>query len=54
MNIEEDDLAKATIDVGRWIARVHVYDGWTTPVPSGRPVRAGRWRGVSAPIDRYK
>jgi hypothetical protein len=39
MNIEEDDLAKATIDVGRWIARVHVYDGWTTPVPSGRPVR---------------
>jgi hypothetical protein len=48
MNMEEDDLAKAIIGAGRWIARVRVYDDRTTRVPSGRPVRAGRWRGVSA------
>ena len=54
INMEEDDLAKAIIDAGRWIARVHVYDDQTTPVPRGRPVRAGRWRGVSATIDRCK
>ena len=26
MNIEEDDLAKAIVDTGRWLAHVHVDD----------------------------
>jgi hypothetical protein len=40
--MEEDDLAKAITEAGRWIARVQVYGDRTTRVPSGRPVRAGR------------
>ena len=53
-NMEGDDLAEALIGAGRWIARVQVYDDQTTPVPRGRPVGAGRWRGVPATIDRCK